>query len=513
MARIFISYRRHDSAGHAGRLYDHLRDYFGSSRVFMDVDGIEPGTDFTQVLDERIAGAEVVVAVVGPNWLPAAGAGGSGKSDHTEDYVFREIATAFARGVEVIPVLVAGAAVPQSELPDKLADLTRRQMYAINDTAFAASLIQLIRALERSAARTRERRRLAPRPATQIAKRLWARLLLLYEPTQPAMWILHIVFFFFFVIVLILVLVAPIIALSLTHALDSSVLVVISLMGLFVVLIRGLILILEPDEVLSPLRRWFLLYNPPRTNMTLVHFLFFVMLLACGFSLIMLELIPIPETDIGRIAVVEGWLSFVLLTFVIREIGAANDPLKSALTEPTWFGRLLCIWNPRHGLAWLPRIVFYCSCVLFVVMLQGTLVGADGNFRKIDVAQNRDVFVLCAATLALIVSARGAARAIEVNWSGDRPQGIAQRLSWALRVYRPWRLAGWISTALVWLAVAMTIALVLARPSTYQLLGIAEGGRWELMIVSGLVAVCAWTWSAMYRPPAKWAQNRPGLAE
>ena len=261
MARIFVSYRRHDGAGHAGRLYDHLRDYFGSSRVFMDVEGIEPGTDFTEVLDERIARAEVVVAVVGPNWFPA-GAGGSGKNDHNEDYVFREIATAFARGVEVIPVLVAGAAVPpQSELPDELADLTRRQMYAVNDTTFAASLIQLIRAIERSAARTHERRRLAPRPAIQIAKRRWAGLLLLYEPTRPAMWILHFLFFFF-VMLLLVFLFAPIAAWYATHehatALAASVaaaLAAIIVVGLFMVLSRGLVLILEPDEVLSPLRR------------------------------------------------------------------------------------------------------------------------------------------------------------------------------------------------------------------------------------------------------------------
>jgi hypothetical protein len=514
MARIFVSYRRHDSAGHAGRLYDHLCDYFGSSRVFMDVEGIEPGSDFTQVLDERIAKAEVVVAVVGPNWLPA-GARGLGTSDRTDDYVFREIATAFARGVEVIPVLVAGAAVPpQSELPDELADLTRRQMYVVNDTAFAPSLIQLIRAVERSAARTRERRRLAPRPAIQIAKRLWARLLLLYEPTRPAMWILHILFFFFFVIVLVLLFIAPIVAWFWTHkreivllAMTLMVPFVLLITGPCVLLIRSFVLILEPDEVLSPLRRWFLLYNPPRIIMTAVHFLFFVMLLACGLTLpVMLLVIPSQKTDVERIGVVMGFLSLWVATFVIREIAAASDPLKSALTEPTWFGRLLYISKPRHGLGWLPRIVFYCCCGLFVGELAQTLVGDDGNFRKIDVAQNRGVFVLCAATLALIFSARGAARAIDVNWSGDYTQGTAQRLTRALLLYRPWRLAGWIPTALFWLAVAITI-VGLAHPSALHWFGIAESKGWTLTTVSGLVAVCAWTWSGMYRPPSKWAQT------
>jgi TIR domain len=514
MARIFVSYRRRDSAGHAGRLYDHLRDYFGSSRVFMDVEGIEPGTDFTEVLDERIARAEVVVAVVGPNWLPAR-AGGSGKSDRTEDYVFREIATALARGVEVIPVLVAGAAVPpQSELPDELADLTRRQMYAVNDTTFAASFIQLIRAVERSAARTRERRRLAPRPAIQIAKRLWTRLLLLYEPTRPAMWILHILFFFFFVTLLNALIIACFWILKreifyLAIGLMGGVMLLI--VAPCVLLTRGLVLILEPDEVLSRLRRWFLLYNPPRTIMTAVHFLFFVMLLVCFLTLpVTLLQIQYQTTDVGRILVVVGFLCLWVATFVIREIGAANDPLKSSLTEPTWFSRLLCIWKPRHGLAWLPRIVFYCCCGLFVVELAQTLLGDDGNFRKIDVAQNLGVFVLCATTLALIVSARGAARAIEVNWSGDYTQGTAQRVRRALLLYRPWRLAGWIPTALFWLAVAIT-TVGLAQPSALHWFGIPEGKAWILTTVSGLVAVCAWTWSGMYRPPSKWPQTNGRL--
>lgn len=501
MARIFVSYRRHDSVGHAGRLYDHLCDYFGSSRVFMDVEGIEPGTDFTQVLDERIARAEVVVAVVGPNWLATAGARGSGTINCTEDYVFREIATAFACGVEVIPVLVGGASVPpQSELPDELADLTRRQMYAVNDTAFAASLFRLIRAVERSAARTRERRRLAPQPAMHIARRWWARLLLLYEPTRPAMWILHILFFFLFMMFLFALIPISYETQNLAMGLE-----LISSFGLFVVLIRGLVLILEPDKLVSPLRRWFLLYNPPRKIMTAVHLLFFIMLLFCGLMLpIMIELIRVQKTDVARIAVGEVWLTLVVITFVIREIAAASDPLKTALTEPTRFGRLFCIWKPRHGLEWLPRIVFYSSCWWLFFELPQTMIGADGNFGNIDLAKKRYVFVICAAFMALTVTARGAARAIEVNWPRDRPQGIAKRLSWALLLYRPWRLAGWIPTALFWLAVAIIIAVALARPSIYHLLGKPpEAKGWIFTIVLGLVAVCAWTWSAMYRPPTK----------
>ncbi len=54
MGTIFISYRREESAGHAGRIYDHLRERFGRDRVFMDVTAIEPGVDFVETIDRAV---------------------------------------------------------------------------------------------------------------------------------------------------------------------------------------------------------------------------------------------------------------------------------------------------------------------------------------------------------------------------------------------------------------------------------------------------------------------------
>jgi TIR domain len=69
MSWIFISYRRDDSAGHAGRLFDRLSDHFGRDQVFMDIDSIEPGVDFAQVVEDTMGRCEAVVALIGPHWL------------------------------------------------------------------------------------------------------------------------------------------------------------------------------------------------------------------------------------------------------------------------------------------------------------------------------------------------------------------------------------------------------------------------------------------------------------
>ena len=64
MPRIFISYRRDDSAGHAGRLYDRLLEHFGQQDVFMDVDTIQPGLDFVEVVQEAVGNCDALIAVI-----------------------------------------------------------------------------------------------------------------------------------------------------------------------------------------------------------------------------------------------------------------------------------------------------------------------------------------------------------------------------------------------------------------------------------------------------------------
>lgn len=142
VANIFISYRRPDSAPSAGRISDRLGAEFGSDHVFMDVEDIAPGQDFVDAIEQRIAACQVLVAVIGPLWLSLLRARGDG----APDFVEQEIATALRRGVRVIPVLVGGAVMPaESELPESLRGLARRQAVTIRDASFGEDAGVLVR--------------------------------------------------------------------------------------------------------------------------------------------------------------------------------------------------------------------------------------------------------------------------------------------------------------------------------------------------------------------------------
>lgn len=145
MSAIFLSYRRDDAAGHAGRLYDRLAARFGAERVFMDVDDIAPGEHFAQVIQRRIAGADVVLVVIGPHWLDLRDETGRRRLDDDEDFVRLEILTALAAGRRLVPVLVGGAELPGApSLPAPLQPLTERQAVRLRDDMFDQDAAMLV---------------------------------------------------------------------------------------------------------------------------------------------------------------------------------------------------------------------------------------------------------------------------------------------------------------------------------------------------------------------------------
>jgi TIR domain len=149
VARIFINYRRDDSIGMAGRLYDRLTHSFGRKTLFMDVDHIPPGVDFVTYLDGQVAACDVFIAIIGPNWLDARNEKGDRRLDAPDDFVAIEIESALARDIRVVPVLVDGARMPKvSDLPESLKPLVRRQAIDLRHTHFgrdADALIEKIR--------------------------------------------------------------------------------------------------------------------------------------------------------------------------------------------------------------------------------------------------------------------------------------------------------------------------------------------------------------------------------
>ena len=147
MAGFFLSYRRDDSAGFAGRLADDLEATFGAGTVFRDVDDIRPGQDFVQAIESHMKAVDVVLVMIGPRWL-MVGTDGTRRLDDPRDFVRQEITAALGSGRPVIPLLVGGAAMPtQANLPNTMAGLARRQAVVLSDAGWRSDVERLMKSL------------------------------------------------------------------------------------------------------------------------------------------------------------------------------------------------------------------------------------------------------------------------------------------------------------------------------------------------------------------------------
>lgn len=148
MSGIFLSYRREDSSGYTGRLFDKLSEHFGKNNVFMDISDIEPGLDFIEAIEKAVASCDVLIAVIGNQWL--VDSRGQRRLDDPEDFVHLEIISSLESDVRVIPVLVSGATMPDSkDLPEDLQKLSRRQAHEISDSRWDYDVERLIQILEK----------------------------------------------------------------------------------------------------------------------------------------------------------------------------------------------------------------------------------------------------------------------------------------------------------------------------------------------------------------------------
>ena len=156
-SRIFISYRREDSGGWAGRLYDRLGQHFHRNNIFMDVDTIELGLEFPDVIQNSVATCNVLIALIGRRWLESIDDAGQRRLDNPEDYVRLEITAALERKIRVIPVLLQGSTMPASkDLPDPLKPLTRRNALQMDEARFDHDVTKLIDVLDRTLKAKRE---------------------------------------------------------------------------------------------------------------------------------------------------------------------------------------------------------------------------------------------------------------------------------------------------------------------------------------------------------------------
>jgi hypothetical protein len=182
--KIFICYRREDSAGHAGRLYDRLNQRF-PGRVFMDVAGISVGNRWAEVIERTLRSCEVSVVLIGRRWLERR-PDGTRRLDEPDDPLRAEIATALRLKLKIVPLLVNGAALPADEdLVPEVAPLRDWQALRIDDEDFDHDSDRLIQALEQqlgdersdphlgAAARKAEVRRLLANAEGSIARAEW----------------------------------------------------------------------------------------------------------------------------------------------------------------------------------------------------------------------------------------------------------------------------------------------------------------------------------------------------
>jgi TIR domain-containing protein len=147
--RIFLSYRRDDTRHVAGRLFDRLTDRFGAGNVFMDVDSVEPGLDFGEVVERAVADCEVLVALIGDAWFGAEDEHGRRRIDDPDDLVAIEVKAALDRGIRVIPVLVDGAVAPKrDDLPEALSSLARRNAVRLDHETFGTDIVPLLAVLD-----------------------------------------------------------------------------------------------------------------------------------------------------------------------------------------------------------------------------------------------------------------------------------------------------------------------------------------------------------------------------
>ena len=159
MSGIFINYRRDDSGEHAAKLFSQLRKQFDDQHIFIDVYRIEPGTRFTEEIETALTKCDFFLAVIGMNWLTITDKNGRPRIESASDLVRNEIEFALQNELEIIPILVDGASMPESEkLPNSLRGLTSFQAMTLQSKGLKKEVAQIVGRIDRIR-RTRQSKR------------------------------------------------------------------------------------------------------------------------------------------------------------------------------------------------------------------------------------------------------------------------------------------------------------------------------------------------------------------
>lgn len=495
MAKIFLSYRRDDSAGYTGRIFDHLSARFGSGRVFMDVDGIDAGENFPKVIEASIASCDTVVAVIGKRWDGVDDTHGFRRIDDPADYVRRELAVAMQMGVDLVPVLVGGAELPgKRDLPEDLGDMTLRNALEIDDRAFLAGMDRLIAVLERTTAMSAEKKRIAgpvrkkeeQSSSSSRSQTLWW-LLLLYAPAYRATWVLHVLFYY----LLITAVFVPAFMLFDPEVRDTAAIAFASMVPILV-LLRATATIVEPAETTSHFRRWWLLYKPRRAGIAFLHALFFLMLAFELMFVIMLFVVRSAGT-------MQVMIILTIVTFLLREMASTRDPLRRKDAEANWFARMLYLSRAFRRATWIPRILFYLSGMTFLMLLPMMFLDENGALQWPHSLPDRGELTRVLVFLVLALCARGWAKSSEAVHERNDSVSVRQRVLRTFVLRLPSRSLECIPQLIFWVSLILLIGLLARRDSMLSLLGLEDEVNWlHASAVAALLVLSANRWAQLY---------------
>ncbi|HMI81036.1 MAG TPA: TIR domain-containing protein, partial [Solirubrobacterales bacterium] len=147
--KVFICYRREETAPYAGRIYDAMVARFGPGNVFMDLE-LAPGVDFVDRITKVVSGCVALIVVIGPRWAELVNEDGTRRIEDPDDFVRLEVETGLRRNdVTAIPLLVGGARMPRREdLPPELQAITRRNALELSDGRWTYDVGRLLSALD-----------------------------------------------------------------------------------------------------------------------------------------------------------------------------------------------------------------------------------------------------------------------------------------------------------------------------------------------------------------------------
>jgi hypothetical protein len=161
MTKLFISYRRDENTGYAGRIRERLVSLFGPGSVFMDLDDIGPGSDFVEVIDKTLASCDVLLVLVGSHWIGIKDSNGRRRLDDPKDFVRIEISKALGRNIRTIPILLNDAPMPaEKDLPQDLKPLCRHQAIEMSEERWDYDFGRLVEALSGRSPRQTGRRKI-----------------------------------------------------------------------------------------------------------------------------------------------------------------------------------------------------------------------------------------------------------------------------------------------------------------------------------------------------------------